>query len=301
MADKVFNIFINSANRSQQDKAYDFTIFFNSDEIIIKPEESVNVNVASFSMLNSMYNVNQHTGNNMLQVYVDGEKEKTIFIPYGNYDVYTFMEQLNISLADFITVSYNPATNTYTFTKLVVGVCELVPLSCSKLLGLKEITTITEEGTVSGYVNMANYQQVILRCPTLTFESSSLDNIQDKDSFMALSDFLYWINKQDVEPFKMINYKNEDCGTVYSYNVANKSFNTLTFKLVNEFNEPIYDAPDFLLQLQISVFEKDVGFFKDSIKQVIKLLNDIYFVLLNVFSLFGFFRQKRRKIISSLD
>jgi hypothetical protein len=89
MTDKVFNIFINSAYRSPQDRAYDFTIFFNSDEIIIKPDESVNVNVASFSMLNSMYNVNQHTGNNMLQVYVDGEKEKTIFIPYGNYDVYT--------------------------------------------------------------------------------------------------------------------------------------------------------------------------------------------------------------------
>ena len=38
---------------------------------------------------------------------------------------------------------------------------------------------------------------------------------------------------------------------------------------------------------------------KDNIKQAIKLLNDIYFVLLNVFSLFGFLKQKRRKMISS--
>jgi hypothetical protein len=39
------------------------------------------------------------------------------------------------------------------------------------------------------------------------FENNSLDNIQDKDNFIAISNFLYWINKQDVEPFKIINYK----------------------------------------------------------------------------------------------
>ena len=58
---KVFNIYINSANRSTLDRAYDFTVYFNSDEIIIGPDEGVNINVASFSMLNSMYNINQHT------------------------------------------------------------------------------------------------------------------------------------------------------------------------------------------------------------------------------------------------
>ena len=61
---KVFNIFINSANRSVNDKSYDLTVYFDSDEIIVNPNEGVNVNVVSFSMLNSMYNVNQNTGNN---------------------------------------------------------------------------------------------------------------------------------------------------------------------------------------------------------------------------------------------
>ena len=55
-----------------------------------------------------------------------------------------------------------------------------------------------------------------------------------KNNFIAVSDILYWINKQDVEPFKMINYKNEDCSTVYSYNVLNTSFTMLNLKLVNE-------------------------------------------------------------------
>jgi hypothetical protein len=142
---------------------------------------------------------------------------------------------------------------------------------------------------------MVDYQQVILKCPTLVFESCSMDNIRDKNSFIAISDILYWANKQDVEPFKMISYKNEDCSTVYSYNVVNKSFNTLFFKLTNEFNQPIYDAPDFLLQLQITIYEKDNDFFKEATKQGLKLLNDIYFILLNSMSFFGFFRRKLKK------
>jgi hypothetical protein len=87
-------------------------------------------------------------------------------------------------------------------------------MTCSKLLGLSIPTAILATGTKSSYLNMVNYQQIILKCPTLVFESTSMDNIQDKNNFIAVSDILYWINKQDVEPFKMINYKNVDCGTL---------------------------------------------------------------------------------------
>ena len=49
-------------------KSYKFSEFtswiFDNDEINVNPNEGLNVNVVSFSMLNSMYNVNQHTGNN---------------------------------------------------------------------------------------------------------------------------------------------------------------------------------------------------------------------------------------------
>ncbi len=67
-------------------------------------------------------------------------------------------------------------------------------------------------------------------------ENYSLDNIQDTNNFMAISDYLYWINEQDVEPFKMINYRNEDCSTVYSYNDLNQNLNLLNF---NEYYQPI--------------------------------------------------------------
>jgi len=283
---KVYNIFINSANRSSLEKTYDFNLFFDNDELIVNYNEGVNVSVVSFSLLNSMYNVNQYTSNNTFTLQnITLSTNTTITIPYGNYNVFTLQNQLNTLLSGSISVSYNVATNTYTYTNISLYSLNIIPQNCYKLLGLSTTTSISSLGTNSSYVNMVNYQQVILRCPTLVFENNSMDNIQDKNNFIAVSDILYWVNKQDVEPFKMINYKNEDCGTLYSYNVVNRSFSTLNFKLVNEFNQPIYDAPDYLLQIQISIFDKDNNFFKEASLQALKLLNDIYFTLLNIISL----------------
>jgi hypothetical protein len=195
------------------------------------------------------------------------------------------MNELNALLSGIITVSYNVATNTYTYKNITASSYSINPLTCSKLLGLTTITSISPLGTTSSYVNMVNYQQVILRCPTMVFENNSMDNIQDKNNFISISDILYWINKQDVEPFKMINYKNEDASTLYSYNVVNRSFSYFNFKLVNEFDEPIYDAPDYLLQMQIIIYDKDNTYFKEAVIQALKLLNDIYFTILNIVSL----------------
>ena len=282
---KVYNIFINSANRSPIDKPYDFSVFFDNDEIMVNANEGVNINIVSFSLMNSMYNVNKYTKNNTFVLHnVTLNSDTPITIPYGNYNVYTFLNQLNTLLSGIITITYNIATNTYTFTNITATPYSINPMTCSKLLGLSSTTSILTSGTISTYVNMVNYQQVILKCPTLVFESTSMDNIQDKNNFIAVSDILYWINKQDVEPFKMINYKNEDCGTLYSYNVVNRSFSNFNFKLVNEFNEPIYDAPDFLFQLQITIYDKDNTYFKEATIQILKLLNGIYFAVLNVVS-----------------
>jgi len=54
------------------------------------------------------------------------------------------------------------------------------------------------------------------------------------------------------------------------------------FKLVDEFNQAIYDAPDFLLQLQICVHDKDYIFSKSASLQISKLPNEIYFAVLTV-------------------
>lgn len=279
---RVYNIFINSANRLAGQNPYDFTIIFNNTEIITKETEGINVNVVSFSMLNSMYNINQYSANNTFLL-----NSTIITIPYGNYSVITLQSQLNALLSGIISVSYNIATNTYTYTNLTSSAYSINPKNCYKFLGLSSTTPILTTGTQSGYVNMVNYQQIILKCPSFAFENCVLDNITDKGNYISVSDILYWTNKQDIEPFKTINYKNEDCSTLYSYNITNNTLNELHLILVNEKNEPIYDAPDFLLQLQVSVYNKDNNFYKDTLNKITHLLNDIYFTVLNLFNIFG--------------
>ena len=68
--------------------------------------------------------------------------------------------------------------------------------------------------------------------------------MQDKENFMVVCDILYWVNIQDIEPFKMINYKNEDEGIPYMNNVVNRTFSTLNLKLMNKYDQSINDAPD---------------------------------------------------------
>jgi hypothetical protein len=148
---KVYNIYFNSANRSSTDKPYDFSIFLDNDEITVNNNEGVNVNVASFSLLNSMHNVYEYTKNNkfILRNY-DLDTDTSFTIPYGNYNVYTLLNQLNILLAGKINISYNVATNTYTYTNLSYLPYSINPLKCSKFLGFSETTSIVSTTGIFG-------------------------------------------------------------------------------------------------------------------------------------------------------
>jgi len=73
------------------------------------------INLLSFDMPNTMYNINSK--NNEFEIITPNETViKTI--PSGNYSIKTLMAQLKILIEnDFITITYNEAQNTYTFTK----------------------------------------------------------------------------------------------------------------------------------------------------------------------------------------
>ena len=107
-------------------------MYFNNDEIHVNPNEGVNINVVSFSLLNSMSNVNQYTGNNSFILIEKGSTNTTITIPYGNYSVYSLMDKLNELLSGKIKISYNIATNTYTYTNLSIGTVSINPQNCKK-------------------------------------------------------------------------------------------------------------------------------------------------------------------------
>lgn len=293
MNNKKYNIFINSKNRDKNENIYDFNIYL-KNQIFVSKNEGININVMSFSMLNSMYNVNATTKNNTFTIRrtnldgVTGILDTVITIPYGNYSVITLKDTINSLLISSslsnINLTYNIPTNTYTYKNNNVSYrWFLIPNNCMKLLGISISTEITSNYTGT-YVNMVNYEQIILRCPSLNFEYLNQDNIRDKNNNLNVSDILFTINKADTEPYRTIAYKNEDAGTSYSFNITNNNISTIKLQLFNENDEMITDASDYLLELQIIVFYKSDSIFQELGIQSLSLLDDIYFTLLNIYS-----------------
>ena len=300
MSKKIYNCFINSAHRDPNDDVYNFKVNFISAEINAKENEYITVNVLSFDMMNSMYNVNQYTGNNVFtikQTNADGVSNPiniTITIPYGNYNVSTYMTVVNGLLQSNslpIVLSYNIAQNTYTYKKTSVSSYRffLIPSTSYKFLGLTTTTEITTSSITGSIVNMVNYNKIMLRCANLNFDYYTFENMKENNNLFENSDILFWKSKQDVEPFKMISYNNEDASNSYIYSLYNKDVDFIDLRLTNELNEDIKDAPDFLLSLQFIIQERKMDLIAETTLKLVMVLNDIKIIILQALKYMGFF------------
>ena len=301
MTKKTYNIFINSAYRDPSESAHSFRVDFLTGEIKCRDNQYITLNVLSFDMINSMYNINSNTGNNTFNVQrtnLDGSSPAIIqiIIPFGNYNVITLRDQLNSVCSGLLTVKYNQAQNTYTFSTVdLTHRYYIIPLKCSKWLGINTTTEITSVGTTGSFVNMVNYNKIILRCANLNFDFFTLENLSEKNNVLENSDIFFWKSKQDVEPFKMISYNNEDASSSYIYNLYNNDIDFLEVRVTNENNEEILDCPDFLLSLQFVVHDKKIDLITETVLKISLLLSDIKMLLLQALNFFGFFNLNKKK------
>jgi len=129
--------FISSKNRQLQENTHDFTIDYPDGILACRPNEYMELNVLSFDMPNTMYNINDT--NNQFEIIIDDVAIYMKTIPSGNYSVKTFMHQMKTLINfDFIRITYNDAQNTYTFTRLMTAsnAYKLKPITignCSEL------------------------------------------------------------------------------------------------------------------------------------------------------------------------
>lgn len=278
---KTITSFIKSSNHGSNETAYNFSIDYPDGILTCNGDEYMEINVVSFDMINTMYNIN--TTNN--QFIIRRTATDTIYtIPQGNYSVKTFMAMMSGLINDVnIIITYNTAQNTYTFTKKA-GIAQLHYLIPSKIWGIINLmpTTIYEIPTIgltSGYINLVNYSKIILRTEGLNYYYSNIENYGNRNS-STLSNIIFWACKSDIEPFKVIKYNNEDAGRSFNYRIENKEINNLTLQLKNENNEFITDAPDYLIALQYNFYKRDDNTIKNAIVSINKLLNEIYTTLI---------------------
>ena len=280
---KTITSFIKSSNRGSNEKTYNLSIDYPDGILTCNFGEYIEINVVSFDMINTMYNI--YSANNQF-IIRRGTTDTTYTIPEGNYSVKTFLVQLQTLINDpHITIAYNTAQNTYTFTKN--GTSQLHYLIPSKIWGLVNMipTTIYEiptasagTGLTTGYVNLVNYSKIILRTEGINYYYSNLEGYNNNKS--TLSNIIFWKTKSDVEPFALLSYSNEDGGNSFCYKVENREINSLTLQMVNENNEFILDAPDYLVVLQYNFYRVDDNTIKNAIVSINKLLNEIYTTLI---------------------
>jgi hypothetical protein len=281
---KTITSFIKSSNRATNEKPYNFSIDYPDGILTCGADEYIEINVISFDMINTMYNIND-TNNQFIIRYSVGDITYTI--PIGNYSVKTFMAMISGLIKDDtednIVISYNTAQNTYTFAKKagVLATYSLLPNSIYKIINLTPATfvSITTTGIQTGYINLVNYSKVILRTEGVNYYYSNIENYGASNN-STLSNIIFWACKSDIEPFKVIKYNNEDAGRSFNYRIENKEINNLTLQLRNENNEPILDAPDYLLALQFNFYKVDDNIIKNAIISINKLLDEIYTTLI---------------------
>ena len=282
---KTITSFIKSSNRGTNETPYNFSIDYPDGVLTCNGDEYMEINVISFDMINTMYNIN----NDNNQFIIRRTATDTIYtIPNGNYSVKTFMAMMSGLINDVnIIISYNTAQNTYTFTKKA-GITQLYYLIPSKIWGLINLLPTTPyeiptAGLTTGYINLVNYSKIILRTEGVNYYYSNIENyggLNGVSNKSTLSNIIFWACKSDIEPFKVIKYNNEDAGRSFSYKIENKEINNLTLQLKNENNEFITDAPDYLIALQFNFYKVDDNIIKLTMISINKLLNEIYTTLI---------------------
>ena len=217
--------FISSANRQQEEQSYNFTIDYPDGILTCRPNEYMEINVLSFDMPNTMYNINSK--NNEFDIIIPNETVRKT-ISEGNYSIKTFMAQLNNLIGnDLISITYNEAQNTYTFAKSyeLIGLYKIKPISIGQLIGVLDNVEyeIKISGFTTGLINLINYNKVMVRTENVAYYYSNNNNS------VFNSNIIFWKSKTDTEPFKILKYNNEDGGNSFVYKVENTQINSIIF------------------------------------------------------------------------
>lgn len=285
MIKKTVTSFISSKSRREGEEIYDFMVEFPENSIICDVEDYIRINVISFDMINTMYNINHINNKFKVITYLeDGTDDNLIYIiPPGNYNVKTLRDWLNDTLLEPLTFSYNLAQNTYSISKkdkTDVNNYSIVNMSNANYLGLVNNQEYYIGSRLdTDYINLVPYNKVILKTENLIYSNESVENIHNTNSKLSYGNILFWKSKQDVEPFKNISYSNEDSGNSFNMTVQNKRIDYINLQLKNEYNEFITDASDYLLVLQFEIYEKN-DWLRKNVESINRSVRDIYVSIL---------------------
>jgi hypothetical protein len=291
------HLFITSKNSDDKATVY---IDLPSDTLSTSENQGIKLNVLNFTFNNEIDNC-IHNVNCEFEIIT--EVDTHFFqITEGCHSVFSLKDYLNILLVNYIKISYDKISNKYAFKNIynsgpaasgpAASNIKLKCINSAQFFGLENDTEYNlnkDEMILSTKkLNMVYRRDIIIKTEGLSYEVQNLENFGFVNKFQN-SSMLFFISRQDVEPYKEVIYKNEDGGDNFSYNLYDKNITRICLKLIDE-NDDEYDdeSIDWSMTLCFTIYEKER---KESLMALIKIsdylkqINVICLMVLEYFSI----------------
>jgi len=241
--------------------------------------EFIVLNVNGWVMKNEFYNT--QNSNNQYKITVSNNDDtgaiihsKTISI--GNYNVIEFLAILKTQLSTLLNVSYDSNLNKYVFVNdiLTNKKIKLQSISANDFIGIDNNVSYTintgESFTSLNPINMAGDEMITLSIPNISRKFPVLDNF--KNGSMNTSDVIAYLSI-NVAPFALMEYKNQDGGDSFSYQLENTVIDTLHLLCHNQ-DSQIINVGEYQLNLQFEIHKKVTEY--DILKRIERLVSNIF-------------------------
>ena len=114
------NLFINSYNKTNADKNYDYTLNIAEHDISCEVDEEISLCVSSYNTPNVFYNLTDQNNKFLFKVINNGvTTTATMVIPVGVYDVYTLATAMDTLIKAEGHIAYAPLINKFSFIMLL--------------------------------------------------------------------------------------------------------------------------------------------------------------------------------------
>ena len=272
MTDKI-NLYVNSSYRKKDETTTNLKVIVPSGLIKSYGKDYFTLSITSFYCFNTLYQMDENNSDfNIVIRDISNNTFKYLFFSFvdcvGNPNVYNILEELNLLLNGYISVTYDKIKNLFLFTRTKAvdasnNKIYLKNKTCANFLGFskdyinKEIE-ITTDGIYSYQpINVIYHQQLLINIDGDI--QMSINNLDNKNSDILEPSSVLFMKPIDINRNQLIMYDNIDGNASFQYKISQKdTINQINIRVTNQDNEDIITLGDWQLTMQLERHDEDM-------------------------------------------
>jgi hypothetical protein len=253
------NLFINSYNKSNADKNYDYNLSVPEHDISCENDEEMSLTITNFNTPNIFYNITDQNNKYLFKTITNQgvTTTATMTIPIGVYDVYTLATAMDIQIVAQGHIAYVPLINKFSFVKKNNSSTQCffnINTDLYKILNVPPNVDIpmTREIEYSGLINMNRFQYLLIYITGITCYNQNISNITNTQ--FKKSNLVAIINRADVLPYGNICYV--EINENNKIKLGTNKITNLNIKITDEFGNLLTDLGDWTMTLKFVITKK---------------------------------------------